>query len=924
MNIMNRFTLQTLYKNKLRTLVTIIGIILSTAMFTGVTSIVTSLQQYLINLEINDNGRWEGRINTVSTDEAKAILKDKSIQSGISLDNIGYSILTGGANESKPYVCVESIPANTQKLISIKLTEGRMPANDGELVISSHIQTDGNVTYNVGDIITLNVGTRTVNGTTASQCVEYTKGAEKIENTVKKQYKIVGICERPSLENFSAPGYSVFTTGDTSAIQHDVFFTMKDSRKINQQIKNLLKKYTDKNSRELLIDNDYAIHKNLLRYMGTAEGGNYRTMLNTMAGALIFIIVLASVTLIYNAFSISVSERTKQFGLLKSIGATKKQIRHSVCFEALCLCVIGIPIGILSGLVGIGVTLHFVGKIIEPYLNNTKGVNLTLAISPAALLLSAVIAMITVLISASIPARKAVKLTAIDALRENHDIRIRSRKIRSPKWIYQVFGFEGMLANKNFKRNRRKYRLTVFSLAISVILFIGSASFIGYMTRSVDMSLQEMTADITLSVSNDDMNHQSAEKSYQKMRSLRAVDDASYSESAMNTYVILDKEQIDTSYYRFNKSGNNQNENTGFHAKNAGDKVIIPVKLSFIDDSSYQKYLEEHHLNVSKYMDTKKLCPLIWDESILCSKQTQKAKKFNILQNGFTPDKIYCIRNVSGYYYIENFTAIDLKRMEFPFAKGSEEYDYDAIKMMPEKQALESISLSDGKVVDTQDYKAPLGITAFEYADQITMTLPLSAKETMFRSVSFLDQYKFNFTAKDYNTAYTSISNYLRNDSGFAKSVANNLYSPRMNSDSIKVLLLILKIFTYGFIILISLIVIANIFNTISTNVMLRRKEFAMLKSVGMTLGGFDRMMNYECLLYGVKGILFGLPLAFLFNFAIYHSVLDAMDLGFQIPWGSVAIVVLGVFAVVFASMMYSMHKIKKDNPIEALKNDNI
>ena len=132
--------------------------------------------------------------------------------------------------------------------------------------------------------------------------------------------------------------------------------------------------------------------------------------------------------------------------------------------------------------------------------------------------------------------------------------------------------------------------------------------------------------------------------------------------------------------------------------------------------------------------------------------------------------------------------------MEFPFAKGSEEYDYDAIKMMPEKQALKSISLTDGKVVDNQDYKAPLGINAFEYADQITMTLPLSAKETMFHSVSFLDQYDFNFTAKDYNTAYTSISNYLRNDSGFAKSVANNLYSPRMNNDSVRVLLLILKI----------------------------------------------------------------------------------------------------------------------------------
>lgn len=158
-----------------------------------------------------------------------------------------------------------------------------------------------------------------------------------MKTRIKKQYKIVGICERPSLENFNAPGYSVFTTGDTSAIQHDVFFTMKDSHKIDQQIKNLLKKYTDKNSRELLIDDDYAIHKNLLRYMGTAESGNYLAMLNTMAGALIFIIVLASVTLIYNAFSISVSERTKQFGLLKSIEPPKNRsvipyvLRHCVC-----------------------------------------------------------------------------------------------------------------------------------------------------------------------------------------------------------------------------------------------------------------------------------------------------------------------------------------------------------------------------------------------------------------------------------------------------------------------------------------------------------------------------------------------------------------------------------------------------------------
>ena len=132
------------------------------------------------------------------------------------------------------------------------------------------------------------------------------------------------------------------------------------------------------------------------------------------------------------------------------------------------------------------------------------------------------------------------------------------------------------------------------------------------------------------------------------------------------------------------------------------------------------------------------------------------------------------------------------------------------------------------------------------------------------------------------------------------------------------------NMFAYTFIIMISLIAVANVFNTISTNISLRRREFAMLKSVGMTQKGFSRMMNYECLLYGSKALLLGLPVSCGITYLIYRAVTTAYETSFHLPWAAIGIAVLSVFLVVFATMMYSMSKVKKDNPIDALKNENL
>ena len=130
--------------------------------------------------------------------------------------------------------------------------------------------------------------------------------------------------------------------------------------------------------------------------------------------------------------------------------------------------------------------------------------------------------------------------------------------------------------------------------------------------------------------------------------------------------------------------------------------------------------------------------------------------------------------------------------------------------------------------------------------------------------------------------------------------------------------------FSYGFIVLISLIAAANVFNTISTNISLRRREFAMLKSVGMTQKGFNKMMNFECLLYGSHALLFGLPVSCGVTYLIYLAIMEGFETTFHLPWTAIGIAVLSVFLVVGATMMYSMSKVKKDNPIDALKNENL
>lgn len=204
----------------------------------------------------------------------------------------------------------------------------------------------------------------------------------------------------------------------------------------------------------------------------------------------------------------------------------------------------------------------------------------------------------------------------------------------------------------------------------------------------------------------------------------------------------------------------------------------------------------------------------------------------------------------------------------------------------------------------------------------INMIYPYSMLESVIPEAA-LNQFRnteYFLTSSNHTASFENLATVLT-ENGLS---SRQLFDYAANAETNRNVVTIIRVFAYGFIVLISLIAAANVFNTISTNISLRRRKFAMLKSVGMTQKGFRRMMNCECLLYGSKALLLGLPVSCGITYLIYRAVTTAYETSFHLPWAAIGIAVLSVFLVVFATMMYSMSKVKKDNPIDALKNENL
>ena len=856
MDILKKFTKKNLKLNKKRTVVTIIGIMLSTALICAVAGMVSSTQKTLANAMREDHGNYHMRFENVPAEELKFIEENVNVESYFLTKNVGYAKLDGSINSGKPYLFLMEFDRNALQNSSFKIVEGRLPENENEVVISQHIIDNGGVELKVGDTLSLDVGTRRLvdDGSVLSQSNPYLGEEEsqeenlqeEITDTINKNYTIVGIIERPSyeLEDYQAPGYTIITYSDninnTDVANISVLFNnVGDYEETTEQIVNTVKEDTG-------VDISTVANVNVIRFDGGLSE-NTMNVLYGIAGVIIVIIVVSSVFVIRNSFAISVAEKTKQYGMLASVGATKKQIRKTVLLEGTYIGAIAIPLGILCGIIAIVVLLWIVNYLIGDMMD---GVIFIYNVPLLPILLSIVISAITIYLSCIIPAIRASRISPIEAIRGNEDIKIKAKKIKTSKLTKKIFGIGGVIASKNLKRNKKKYRTTVISLVVSIAIFISLSSFLDYGKRAVGLYYTDMKYNVD--VYNGDI------ELYNEIAQLNNIDDYSYS---FTTSAIIDIEKYGSEY---GKEISNINRTYYEEAERETEYQDTIAVIMFSNDY-FKKFIKELGLNENDY------------------------KNIAILEDDefeYNEDGTSVLRN---YYNIKEGEIITIN------LNGEERQVTIAKRSDQRPMGFEGSYATGGWIFVSEDF--------------------MEDKDNEIISTGMY------INSSDASQLERDINNIIADNDSYKNVHITNLAE---FADQERRILLLVSIFLYGFITVITLIGVTNIFNTITTNMILRSKEFANLKSIGMTTKEFNKMIRLESLLYGLKSLLIGIPIGLLGSFCIYQAFKNSVDFGYMIPWVSILISIIFVFIIVGATMKYSLSKINKQNIIETIRQDNI
>ena len=908
MNVFNKVTLESLKKNRTRTIVTIIGIMLSAAMICASTTLVSSMRNFVLRCAIHIDGDWYGAVYDAAYKDYEDIRDSDRVSSAAYAQVLGYAKIDS-ANERKPYLYVlgGDVASGYFETMPVHLILGTLPKDSTEIILPEHLTSNGKVNYKLGDTVTLDVGDRTLDGRRLGQDtpvytydsetqVEIMSG-ERLENTEPRTYTVVGIYERPTFEDYSAPGYTALTAADTnSADQAPIhcYFKLHKPAGVYDFMKEM--GYTQ--------EYRYAYNTKVLLYSGTAPFDSFLTAFYSLAAIIIALIVFGSVSLIYNAFSISVSERTRQFGLLSSVGATRKQLRRMVLFEALAVSIVGIPLGILVGIGGIGITLLLIG---DKFFSIVRvDIPMRLCVSWQAVVIAAVIALVTVLISAWIPSKRATGVSAVEAIRQSMDIKVSGRPVRTSKLAYKLFGLPGVLAGKHYKRNRKKYRTTVVSLFMSIVLFVSAAAFTDYMMESAEGGLASDQFDLIYAAESDASAAMTPDALLDLLFSDQNVTGGTYTKKQF-LQGDISREYVTAMYAdRF--------ADFGMESEDAAPKDFsISGYLYFVADAEFNRLLEKYNLMEADYYDRDKPLGLALDRNIELDRRLEKYVTLDTLKgDGCVIEGLYYVE-IDGYYRKDSRIDENGNKVVLYQSRDNEN---DIIEL-PYEESFAKYTLRSEKTIE----EAPFFVSRSTPV-AINMIYPYSMLESVIPEAA-LNQFRnteYFLTSSNHTASFENLATVLT-ENGLS---SRQLFDYAANAETNRNVVTIIRVFAYGFIVLISLIAAANVFNTISTNISLRRREFAMLKSVGMTQKGFRRMMNYECLLYGSKALLLGLPVSCGITYLIYRAVTTAYETSFHLPWAAIGIAVLSVFLVVFATMMYAMSKVKKDNPIDALKNENL
>lgn len=837
MNVLQKCCFRSLRENRKRTLVTVVGVILATALITGVACLATSFRASIVAYEKIQNGDWHYCFYGVKPENLKYFEENRNLK-GISLKQpLGYAVLEGSENPDKPYVYLCAVGEDAVSTYGLRLVQGRMPENGSELVISRHIGYNGMVDLGVGDTVMLEIGQRESDGFALGQSNPYGYEEETLTVRDSRTYTIVGMIERPNynVEDRIAPGYSVFTCLEDpmGAETLEVYASYTDwGIKHAEQVTAGLKGLADS-----VEDNYY-----LLKWLRFTFSSSSMNMIYAMAAVALAIIIVTGVFCIRNSFTISLTEKMKLYGRLASVGTTRRQQRRIVYYEAVFLGAVGIPLGILSGVLASVILVRCVSGLME----DATDVPLVFGVSWMAVGLSVLLAFVTIFFSAWKSARQAAKISPISAIRANTTVKIRSRELKCPRWIAGPLGVGGKVAYKNLRRARVKYRTTVISIVVVVAAFIGMTTFTRAVRYISDVYYENMAYQLRVDCYDSD--------AYEKLLAVTEMEG------------VGEAELIRLGY------------------------LSVPVR----DLPLTKDYLELYY-NEDKTEES------IW--------------VYSLGEEGYAR---YCSR-VGVPAGQEQ--AIVLARYEYI------SYDEEGIR---HEASGDAAHFKPGDVI-TGEGEAQISVTVAAQTNLSPLFMNQRVRDgvVLIVSESWMDENWDKLRVGDRKIVETaircedafSLEQTIRGNMEMVNYSITNYEESQRTEKSTQ---LLVSIFLYGFITVVALIGITNIFNTITTNLELRAPEFAMLQAVGMTGREFRRMIWLESLFYGGKALLIGVPLGIGVSYCFHLAMKQGMDTAFFFPWSGILISVAAVMVLLYGTMHYSMGKIRKRNIVETIRSENL
>lgn len=949
MNLMKTLTLKNLKLNRKRTIVTIVGIILATALLSALVTLVSSFQYSMIEYQKQKGGDFHVKFSNVKMSELSEFKNNRNIESTFETMGMGFAKLDGCKNEDKPYAYVMATDEAGFERGCFKLIEGRMAKNEDEIVIPRHLKTNGRIDIKVGDEITLDVGKRYDSNTESviSENCAYENEAETLTDTVTKHYKVVGIMERPGygMEDYSAAGYTFVTYSDElAAIDNG---TKSEASEADTTL-TVYSRYTKKalRNKDAVTADIIGVDEKLFakannssvemsaeesdRFLKEMENAKYDIYMNgylisyecvfpidgtfkalfTVATVVALIIILTSVYCIKNSFNISITEKIRQYGMLASVGATRRQIKSSVKTEAAMLGVVGIPVGTMSGILASLILVKVVNALSAGWLNFALSFHTSLP----ALILAVILSIATIYFSATGSARRAAKVTPLEAIRNTKEIKIKSSKLKTPAIIGRIWGIGGVISYKNIKRNNKKYRTTVTSIVICSVTFIVISYFMSMAFSRVGMSYASVDYNIGINMScKKDLD---IEKLSKLLSGIEGAED----------YLVGAGYDFDVSKPEYTKEYGEYCGQLYDDSEDVSQEFLITV----LDDKSYDKYASDAGIKnaAAGAILVNKGTFDVYNEN--SSKYVKKEMELYKYKAG---DTIEC-----GYNVYDDASSDDNA------AEGDTESSTDDNNAV--EGDTESSTEDNSGYVDEETINKGVRKTVDVTIAGVTDKVPTCYNGYGNTSLLFMNQKGFESLWADGKSgnefkpgnaiysAYVVAENADEYQDTLEKETAENpeysqisFYVSNMDKQmrDEKSLFTLLGVFAYGLIVVIALIGITNIINTLSTGMELRSREFATLRSIGMTDKQFAGMVRLESVFISVKALVIGVPLGILISYLLC-VMMNRMGgaIIYKPPYKAIILCIVVVIMLIYAIMKLSMMKLRHNNIIETIKNENL